>query len=126
MRISIRNCGLVRVGTGQRDTCDAWHERCFFRRPGFVLRAEALLLLGRVNEVQKEVDRAVQLAMAAHDTPRLTSAYLYAVYAAEAALMRGEDAQAYEFAQHAVSERPSIPSPHAVLAAIGSRSRRAH
>jgi DNA-binding winged helix-turn-helix (wHTH) protein/tetratricopeptide (TPR) repeat protein len=92
---------------------------------GYVLRAEALLLLGRVNEVQEEVDRAVQLAMAAHDTPRLTSAYLYA---AEAALMRGEDAQAYEFARLAVSERPSIASPHAVLAAIDAlagRSERA-
>jgi adenylate cyclase len=82
---------------------------------GYVLRAQALLLLGRVNEVQREVDRAVRLAVAGHDTVRLGSAYLYA---AEAALMRGDDAQAYGFAQRAVGERPSAASPHAVLAAI--------
>ena len=111
--------GNLQVLKGRPDLALPAFEKAIRLEPsfcnGYVLRAEALLLLGRVNEVQKEVDRAVQLAVAAHDTARLTSAYLYA---AEAALMRSEDAQAYEFAQRAVSERPSIPSPHAVLAAI--------
>ena len=78
------------------------------RRSGFtnghLLRARALLLLGRTEEVQPEIDLALPLGIASRDWPRVSRAY---ALAAEAALMRGEDDRAYEFARKAVATRPS-------------------
>lgn len=80
---------------------------------GHVLRARALLQLGRVDEVQAAVDRAVQLGVG--DARRTSSAYQLA---AVAAVMRGEDERAMDFARRALAEFSSNPRPHATLAAI--------
>ena len=92
---------------------------------GHLLLARALLLLGRTEDVQTEAERAARLASLSHDAARVSDAY---VVAAEAALMRGEDARAYEFARRAAAELPSNVFAHAVLAAIdalGGRGERA-
>jgi TolB-like protein len=81
---------------------------------GHVLRAQVLVLLGRTGEVNAEVDQAVRLAVAGRDSPRVSFAYLAA---AEAALMRGDDAEAHRFAELSIAERPSTYRAHAVLAA---------
>jgi len=88
---------------------------------GHLLLARALLLLGRTEDVQTEAERAARLASLSHDAARVSDAY---VVAAEAALMRGEDARAYEFARRAAAELPSNVFAHAVLAAIDALSGR--
>jgi hypothetical protein len=70
---------------------------------------------GRTDEVQAEIDLALPLGIANRDWPRVSRAY---VLAAEAALMRGEDDRAYEFARKALATRPSADLPHALMAAI--------
>ena len=83
-------------------------------QPGaYVNVATARMLLGRADEVQGLADRAVELG--AGDGRRVSLAYLVA---AEAALMRGEDERARDFARRAIAELPSNARAHALLAAV--------
>lgn len=75
--------------------------------------AQALLMLGRIDEVEPYADRAIRLA--ARDPPKLSAAYLVA---AEAALMRGDDERARDLARRAVAARPANAPAQAVLAAV--------
>lgn len=79
----------------------------------YVSIAIARLLLGRADEVQALVDRAVVLG--AGDARRVGPAY---AIAAEAALMCGEDERARDLAHRAIAELPSNARAHATLAAI--------
>ena len=110
--------GNVQVLNGRPDLALPAFEKAIRIVPSFpnghVLRAQALVLLGRTGEVNAEVDRAVRLAVAGRDSPRISSAYLSA---AEAALMRGDDAEAHRFAELSIAERPSNAIAHGVLAA---------
>ena len=76
-----------------------------------------MLLLGRTSEVQAEADRAAALA---HANPRIVGrAYRHA---AEAALMRGDDALALELARRGIVQAPSNPYLHAALAAAEAKA----
>jgi len=80
---------------------------------GPLYTAQAMLMLGRIDDVEPYADRALRLA--ARDPPKLSAAYLVA---AEAALMRGDDERARDLARRAVAARPANASAHAVLAAV--------
>lgn len=121
--------GALQLLKGRADLALPAFEKANRLAPSFanahLLLARAYLLLGRTEEVPTETDRAIRLALLSHDAGRVSDAY---VVAAEAALMRGEDARAYELAQHAAAELPSNVFAHAVLAAIdalGGRSEQA-
>lgn len=80
---------------------------------GPLFSAQALVMLGRTDEVEAHSERAIRLA--ARDPPKLSAAYLIA---AEAALMRGDDERAYDLARRAAAARPANASAHATLAAL--------
>ena len=111
--------GDLQLAKGRADLALPAFDRSIRADPSFVngylQRARALLLLGRTDEVQAEIDLGLPLGIANRDWPRVSRAY---VLAAEAALMRGEDDRAYEFARKAVSARPSEAVPHVLMAAI--------
>jgi len=111
--------GAIQLLKGRADLALPAFEKANRLAPSFanahLLLARALLLLGRTEDVPTEADRAVKLALLSQDAARVSDAY---VVAAEAALMRGEDARAYELAQRAAAELPSNVFAHAVLAAI--------
>lgn len=111
--------GAIQLLKGRADLALPAFEKANRLAPSFanghLLLARAFLLLGRTEDVPIEAERAVRLALLAHDAPRVSDAY---VVAAEAALMRGEDTRAYELAQRAAAELPSNVFAHAVLAAI--------
>lgn len=111
--------GAIQLLKGRADLALPAFEKAIRIAPSFanghLLLARAFLLLGRTADVPTEAESAARLALLAHDAPRVSDAYLVA---AEAALMRGEDARAYELAQRAAAELPSNVFTHAVLAAI--------
>lgn len=84
---------------------------------GYLLQAQALLMLGRPEAAHGPALRAAHFATLARDAGRVSAAY---ATAAEAMLMRGEVTQAHDLAQRAVAERPSNPTAHAVLAATNA------
>ncbi|MEO8924661.1 MAG: winged helix-turn-helix domain-containing protein [Caldimonas sp.] len=86
---------------------------------GNVLLAEALLQLGRTDEVAAATERAI--ALGAGDARRVSRAYSDA---AEAALMRGENERAYDLARRGVSELPTNMYAHGALAAAAALSGR--
>jgi tetratricopeptide (TPR) repeat protein len=67
----------------------------------YVLRAEALLMLGRTGEVEAEVNRAIPLAQ--FDTRHMSRGY---ALGAEAAIMLGDEERARDLAQRAVVQYP--------------------
>ncbi|MEO7115338.1 MAG: winged helix-turn-helix domain-containing protein, partial [Caldimonas sp.] len=77
---------------------------------GYVLLAEALMQLGRTDEVAAATEHAIALG-AGHvgDSRQISRAYSDA---AEAALMRGENERAYDLARLGVAERPSNMYAH--------------
>jgi len=111
--------GDLQLAKGRADLALPAFERSIRVDPSFVngylSRARALLLLGRTDEVQAEIDRGLPLGIANQDWPRVSRGY---ALASEAALMRGEDGQAYEFARKAVAARPSEALPHGLMAAV--------
>jgi tetratricopeptide (TPR) repeat protein len=111
--------GVLQLAIGRADLALPAFDRSISADPPFIqghyLRAQALLLLGRTDEVQAEIDLALPLGIANRDWPRVSRAYSLA---AQAALMGGEDDRAYEFARQALAARPSEPVPHALMAAI--------
>ena len=111
--------GDLQVARGRADLALPAFDRSIRADPtftnGHIWRAQALLLLGRTDEVQGEIDLALPLGIANHDWPRVSRAYKLA---AEAALMRGEDDRAYELARKALAARPALADPHALMAAI--------
>jgi tetratricopeptide (TPR) repeat protein len=80
---------------------------------GYVLMAQAKLMLGRTDEIQSLADRAVELG--AGDPRRVSIAY---TLAAEAALMRGDDERAYDLARRGIAAQPSNLNAIGVLAAL--------
>lgn len=80
---------------------------------GYVLISRALLLSGRTAEVQAVADRAVELG--AGEPRRVSDAHLVA---AEAALMLGDEARAYELAGRSIVAFPTNARAYATLAAI--------
>ncbi len=87
---------------------------------GHLFIAQALLMLGRTDEVQARVERAVELA--ANEPRRTSNAYSLG---AEAALMRGDDEAARDLARRGIAALPSNAFAHATLAAadaLGGRS----
>jgi DNA-binding winged helix-turn-helix (wHTH) protein/TolB-like protein/tetratricopeptide (TPR) repeat protein len=80
---------------------------------GYVLMAQAKLMLGRTDEIQALADRAVELG--AGDARRVSIAY---TLAAEAALMRGDDERAYDMARRGVAAQPSNLNAIGALAAL--------
>ena len=79
---------------------------------GYLLVAQALLMLGRTDEVQATADRVVDLG--ASDARRVSGAY---DVAAQAALMLGDDARGYDLARRGVATLPSSAYAHGTLAA---------
>lgn len=82
--------------------------------------AQSLLMLGRTDEVQARVERAVELS--ANEPRRTSNAYSLG---AEAALMRGDDELARDLARRGIAALPSNAFAHATLAAadaLGGRS----
>lgn len=79
---------------------------------GYVLRAEALLMLGRTNEVQVEIERAVEVAQV--DSRRASDAF---AIGAEAAIMLGEDERGLDLARRAVGQYPGNYRAQGALAA---------
>jgi tetratricopeptide (TPR) repeat protein len=116
---SIQLWGVLQLAKGRADLALPAFDRSIRADPtftqGHILRAQALLLLGRTDEVQAEIDLALPLGIANRDWPRVSRAYRFA---AEAGLMRGEDDRAYELARKALAVRPAEPDPHALMAAI--------
>jgi DNA-binding winged helix-turn-helix (wHTH) protein/TolB-like protein len=111
--------GVLQLGKGRADLALAALDKAIQTDSSIavyhVRRAEALLMLGRIDEVIPETDRAIRLGMAARDGPRISMACFFG---AEAALMNGDDETAYALVQRAIVERPSAASPYALLAAL--------
>ena len=80
---------------------------------GHLFIAQALLMLGRTDEVRARVERAVELS--ANEPRRTSNAYSLG---AEAALMRGDDEAARDLARRGIAALPSNAFAHATLAAV--------
>ncbi len=86
---------------------------------GHVLRAKALLMLGRAGEVQAEAERAVALSQG--DPRRASDAY---TVAAEAALRLGDNERAHQLASQAVAQHADNQAAQAALRAADAQKGR--
>jgi DNA-binding winged helix-turn-helix (wHTH) protein/TolB-like protein/tetratricopeptide (TPR) repeat protein len=84
---------------------------------GHFMLGLSLIRVGRLDDAQPELDRALRLALLGNDPRRASNAY---TASAEIALMRGNDALAAELARQSIAMRPvdaGGANAYAVLAA---------
>ena len=87
---------------------------------GHLMLGLSMMRVGRFDEAQRELDRAIRLALLGNDPRRASRAYMAS---AEIALMLGDDEHAAQLARRSIATGPSgIYSAYGVLAAAEALS----
>lgn len=115
--VALINWGNVLLFRGQPALALPFYERAVLRapsNPNARLRyASVLLNVGRMDEVQPQIDTALRIGH--RDAQIVARAY---ALASDAAFVSGDYEKAYALAQRAVAEGPTLGSAYATLASI--------
>ena len=122
--VALINWGNVLLFRGQPALALPFYERAVLRapsNPNARLRyASVLLNVGRMDEVQPQIDTALRIGH--RDAQIVARAY---ALASEAAFISGDYEKAYALAQRAVAEGPTLGNAYATLASIDALQGRA-
>ena len=122
--VALINWANVLCFRGQPALALPFYEKAMLRAPSnpnaHLRYAFALLIVGRMNEVQPHIDDALRIGY--RDAQIVTRAY---ALASNAAFVSEDDEKAYALAQRAIAEGPSLGNSYAMLASIDALHGRA-
>lgn len=115
--VALINWGNVLLFRGEPAVALPFYERAVLRAPSnpnaHLRYANVLLLNGRMDEVQPQIDAALRIGH--RDAQIVSRAY---ALASDAAFVSGQHERAYALAQRAIAEGPTLGSPYSNLASI--------